>query len=114
MCSLCAALGASRYWADAAGHEAFSRDGGKLSTRAERQERVRLLGRIAAFYGVSIRDWGGSSYMLETQSGQRANVYTLSGIWSQLEELSDRLSDPLEPALLSYLGAARGTARREP
>src|SRR5580698_5470054 len=67
MCSLCAALGGSRYWADAAGHEAFSRDGGKLSTRAERQERVRLLGRIAAFYGVSIRDWGGSSYMLETQ-----------------------------------------------
>jgi hypothetical protein len=54
---------------------------------------------------VSIRDWGGSSYMLETQSGQRANVYTLSGIWSQLEELSHQPCNPLEPALLSYLGA---------
>jgi hypothetical protein len=114
MCSLCAALGGSRFWADAAGHEAFSRDGGKLSIRAEREERVHLLGRIAAFYGVSIRDWGGSSYMLETESGQRANVYTLSGIWSQLEELSDQLCDPLDPALLGYLGAAPGTGRREP
>jgi hypothetical protein len=114
MCSLCAALGGSRFWVDAAGHEAFSRDGGKLSIRAEREERVRLLGRIAAFYGVSIRDWGGSSYMLETQSGRRANVYTLSGIWSQLEELSDKPCDPLEPALLSYLDAAQCTGRHDP
>jgi hypothetical protein len=64
---------------------------------------VRILGRIAAFYAVSIRDWGGSSYMLETQSGRRANVYTLSGIWSQLEELTGKPCDPLEPALLSCL-----------
>jgi hypothetical protein len=103
VCSLCAALGGSRFWADAAGHESFSRDGGKLSIRAERQERVRILSRIAAFYGVSIRDWGGSSYMLESESGRRANVYTLNGIWSQLEELSDKPCDPLEPALLSTL-----------
>jgi len=113
MCALCAALGGSRFWTDAAGHEAFSRDGGKLSIRAERQERVRLLNSIAAFYAVSIRDWGGSSYMLENESGQRANVYNLNGIWSQLEELGGKACDPLEPGLLSYLAATQGADRSE-
>jgi hypothetical protein len=112
MCSLCAALGGSRYWTDAAGHEAFSH-GGKVTIRAEREERVRLLNRIVGFYGLAVRDWGGSSYVLESASGQRSNVYTLSGIWSQLDEAIGKPCDPLDPALLEYLSAAEGYGSHE-
>ncbi|MFG1294243.1 hypothetical protein [Xanthobacter variabilis] len=103
MCSLCAALGGSRYWTDAAGREAFSRGGHKVTLREERERRVAFLDRMLAHYGLSIRDWGGNSYVLMDRRGRRENVYNLAGIWALVDTMAATECDPLDPALLARL-----------
>jgi hypothetical protein len=106
MCSLCAALGAAREWTDAAGHDAFRYKGGKVSARLERDARVALLDRLLAVHGITIKDWGGNSYLLENRDGQRRNVYNLAGIWAVADELTHTPCDPLDPGFLDSLSRA--------
>src|ERR1700722_11570910 len=97
MCSLCSALGGSRYWTDAAGQSALEATGLKTTLMAERRRRVALLNRVLEAYGLTVSDWGGSSYVLEDRDGRTANIYNLAGIWAQADRLADRLCDPLDP-----------------
>ena len=106
MCSLCAALGASRFWTDAAGHGAFRHNGGKLTLRHEREARVALLNRLLAPFGLRIRDWGGNSYVLQNHDGRRQNVYNLNGIWAAVDALIPGGCDPLDPRFLDTLSKA--------
>ena len=103
MCSLCAALGSSRYWNDAAGHEAFRWNGGRFSLRSEREARVALLNHLLCASGVSVRDWGGNSYILQNRQGRRQNVYNLNGIWAAVDILSPGGCDPLDAGFLDAL-----------
>ncbi len=103
MCSLCAVLGGSRHWTDAAGQEPFSLDGGRVTLRAEREKRVGLLNRVLAIHGITLRDWGGTSFVLEDGAGRRENVYNLAGIWEAVHGLLGTAADPLDPALLDRL-----------
>lgn len=105
MCSLCAALGGSRYWTDAAGRDAFAGDGRKVTLRAERERRVAFLDRLLGHYGLSIRDFGGNSYVLMDRRGRRENVYNLAGMWPQVEAMAATQVDPLDAALLERLAA---------
>ncbi len=76
LCSLCAALGASRNWTDAAGQAAFSRMGNPVTLREERGRRVALLNAVLQQYGLSIADWGGNSYVMSnTRRPQREHVH---------------------------------------
>lgn len=103
MCSLCAALGGHRYWTDAAGHEAFRHNEGKVTRRGERERRVTLLNRVLSVYGLSISDWGGNSYVLHDRAGHRRNVYNLAGIWAEVDAMTDAVCDPLDSRLLETL-----------
>ena len=103
MCSLCAVLGASRNWTDAAGHDAFRRHGGKVTLRQEREARVTLLNIVLAPSGLHVRDWGGNSYVLQRRDGRQENVYNLSGIWAAVDMLSPGGCDPLDLRLLDDL-----------
>ncbi len=103
MCSLCAALGAGRDWTDAAGREEFRRHGGKVNLRNEREARVALLDRLLGAYGITVKDWGGNSYVLENRDGQRRNVYNLGGIWAAMETLRGKACDPLDQDFMERL-----------
>ena len=103
MCSLCSALGGSRYWTDAAGQGAFEKSSRRLSLITERRRRVALLNVVFEPYHLSISDWGGSSYVVENQSGRTQNVYSLAGIWAEADLLADRLCDPLDPLVIARL-----------
>jgi hypothetical protein len=103
VCSLCAALGASRNWTDAAGHAAFQRHGGKVTLRQERERLVALLNLLLAPSGLCVRDWGGNSYMLQNRDGRRENVYNLNGIWAAVDVLSPGGCDPLDSRFLNSL-----------
>lgn len=109
MCSLCAALGGSRYWTDAAGQAAFEKNGRKVSLRGERSRRVALLNRVLEPYALSISDWGGNSYVLSNAQGRTENMYTLAGIWAEADRLANRACDPLDPALIAHLDGAEAT-----
>lgn len=107
MCSLCAVLGSSTHWTDAAGRPEFERSGVKVTRRSEREKRVGLLNRILKSHGVRVLDWGGNSFVVENSEGKSENAYTLSAIWNAADRLSDPPLDPLDPGLLSrieYLG----------
>lgn len=105
MCGLCGALGGSRYWLDAAGQDQFSQGGQKVTLRSERENRIALLGPVLSHYGLAVFDWGGNSYVLTDRNGRRENVYTLTGLWEQVGQMTGQDCDPLDPALLERLQA---------
>lgn len=110
MCSLCAALGGSRNWTDAAGQAAFAKTGRTVTLREERARRVALLNVVLARYKLTISDWGGNSYVLCDFSGRTANMYTLGGIWADADRLASEPCDPLDPDLIASLDALAGGA----
>jgi hypothetical protein len=52
-------------------------------------------------HDISVRDWGGTSYVLQDAAGRRENVYNLAGIWAQIHEMLGTALDPLAPDLLA-------------
>jgi hypothetical protein len=103
MCSLCAALGGSRYWTDAAGQAAFARTGKPVTIGQERRRRVALLNRVLGQGGLSLTDWGGNSYVLSDGARRSENIYTLNSIWDAADRMGTSLFDPLDPALIARL-----------
>jgi hypothetical protein len=109
MCSLCAVLGSSRSWTDAAGRPEFAPAGHPVTHRHEREQRVALLNRLLHYYQLQIHDWGGSSYVITNAHGQSAQAYTLQGVWPAAERLAaGHGCDPLDVGLLEALEAREG------
>jgi hypothetical protein len=109
MCSLCAVLGSSRAWTDAAGRSEFAPAGHRITRRHEREQRVAFLNRVLHYYQLQIQDWGGHSYVVTNAQGKSANVYTLQGVWAAAERLVDGHGcDPLDVELLAALEARDG------
>lgn len=103
MCGLCGALGSAEYWTDAAGRPEFETGGRKVVRRHERSQRVALVDAVLKPYGLSIRDWGGNSYVLRTSLGDTRNVYNLAGVWAMADELAGVPLDPLSDQLLQAI-----------
>jgi hypothetical protein len=108
MCALCGALGASRYWTDAAGRPEFERAGAKLTRRLERSRRVDLVNAVLRAQRLALHDWGGNSYVLQNAAGRRQNVYNLAGVWAAADTLAAQPIDPLDEQLLRELEAGAG------
>jgi hypothetical protein len=110
MCSLCAVLGSSRSWTDAAGRPEWA-SAGQITRRHEREHRVALLNSVLHYYQLQIYDWGGTSYVVTNAHGKSAHAYTLQGVWAAAERLvTGHGCDPLDVDLLEVL-EARGGAR---
>lgn len=106
MCGLCAALNASRNWTDLAGKSEFSLDGRPVNVRQERNQLVGVVNRVLAHYGVSVSDWGGSSYVVTNQRRQNENVLNLNGVWAAVDALMEHeRPDPLDERFLDQLDA---------
>jgi type II secretory pathway pseudopilin PulG len=106
MCQLCGMLGGGAHWTDSAAAPAVFAARVERQTRLrERQERMRVLNAVLKHYGLGVRDWSGNAYLLTTRTGRTAIVDNLAQLWSAAERLSGRRCDPLDPALLTSLGA---------
>lgn len=104
MCGLCAALNAGRAWTDAAGRPQFSKAGSPIRASDERARLVRLANGVLQHYGLTVSDWGGSSYMVVNSAGQNENVYALAGIWESVDALlGGQSADPLDEDLITNL-----------
>lgn len=103
MCSLCAVMGGSTHWTDAAGRSEFERSGLKVTRRAEREWRVSLLNAVLSVRGVKVLDWGGNSYVLEGTTGKSRNAYTINAIWQAADDLITTPVDPLDQEFLDQL-----------
>lgn len=103
MCALCAILGSSNHWTDMAGREEFTWKGNKITRRIERNRRANLIAPVLGYYGLTLGDCGGSTYVLIDQAGRSEEVYQMDMIWSTAEKLTGKPCDPLDPQLLQYL-----------
>lgn len=61
----------------------------------ERIEQARVLNRIARPLGVTVRDWEGTQWVIESADGGSKIVASLAGVWPAIELLSRRKIDPL-------------------
>ena len=105
MCGLCGALGSNQYWTDAAGSSGFQSNGATIARRDGRRQRLSLINRLLNSRKLRIRDWGGNSYVLEDERGNKVdNVYNLAGIWTAVDlHTVGKLIDPLSAELLDEM-----------
>jgi len=112
MCALCGVLGGKGHWSDSASAPAAFAGRTEPQTRLrERQARTRLLNLVLKHYGVVVRDWSGSSYLLASRTGRTAIVETIAEVWSAAEGLSGRSCDPLDEGYLAVLANSAGATQ---
>jgi hypothetical protein len=112
MCALCGVLGGKGHWSDSASAPAAFAGRAEPQTRLrERQARTRLLNLVLKHYGVVVRDWSGSSYLLTSRTGRTAIVETIAEVWSAAEGLSGRSCDPLDEGYLAVLANSAGATQ---
>jgi hypothetical protein len=106
MCSLCGILGGQKntHWTETASNpQVFESRSERHTWHRERQERTRLVNRILQYYGLSLSDWSGNSYLLRSRTGKTAILNNLSELWPQAEKLGKKPCDPLAEDLLTSL-----------
>jgi hypothetical protein len=108
MCALCGVLGGAQHWTDAAPRPGvFTRNTDALARRRERAARVAGANRVLNLYGLKLSDWQGTSFLLSGATGRTEIIEHLAHLWSSAEAMIGRPCDPLDPALLTRLEAAR-------
>jgi len=109
MCALCGVLGASDHWADAAPRPGvFTRNADALQRRRERDRRVAAANQVLSPYRMRLADWQNTAFVLSTATGATEIVGDLGHLWAAAARLRGSPCDPLDPALLTELEAARG------
>ena len=109
MCALCGVLGGDGHWTDAAARPGvFTRNVDSLQRRRERIHRVACTQKVLGFYGLTLSDWQGTSYVLSTATGKTEIVDNLTHLWAAAEKLIGRPCDPLDPDLVGRLEATNG------
>src|SRR6201995_1000486 len=101
MCGLCGVLGGKGHWSDSAAAPAVFASRTEPQTRGRvRQARTRLLNTALKYYGVVVKDWSGSSYLLTSRTGI---VDTMADVGPAAERLAGRTIDPLDEQYLATL-----------
>ena len=108
MCSLCGVLGGRGHWTETSSHPEAFRKQMETTRRRERQDRTRLVNAILRFYGLTLSDWEGVSYVLRTHTGRTVLVENLTELWTAAETLIGKPCDPLDETLLAGLAPADG------
>lgn len=100
MCGLCGLWGETAHWTSVSARP----DDGK-SQAARLTPRLRALQqasieRAVRPFGLSVRDWSGSSWVVSNASGASEIVGSLPEVWRACETLSGRRIDPLSAPML--------------
>ncbi len=108
MCGLCGILGGKGHWTDSSTTlDAFAGRTDTHTMQRERMERTALVNRVLKPYRLSLKDWSGTSYMLQGGTGKTAMVDNLSQMWAEAERMTGQDFDPLDEALIDELAADR-------
>lgn len=115
MCVLCGELVMQVHWTDQPEHDAqygskrmIVAGEGQRERMRSRLKRVQLSNKILSYYGLSIRDWGGSRFTLSDKKGGTQIVYDLGDMWNKAELLAHKKLDPLDENFLSHIKQQSG------
>ncbi len=104
MCGLCGIFGGRGHWTETSTSPGtFASRTEAHTVRRERIDRTALVNRVLKHYGLSLKDWSGTSYVLRGGTGKTAMVDNLSQMWAQAEIMTGRDFDPLDEALIAEL-----------
>lgn len=109
MCGLCGVLGGKGHWTDSSANpDTFAERNQTHTLRRERMERTALVGGVLKYYGLGLKDWAGSSYVLSSSTGKTILVDNLSQMWAEAERISNSDCDPLDEGLIEYISGKSG------
>lgn len=108
MCVLCGEMMSAFHWSDVSFEEQSTLicSGENQKQRMhKRLERVKLLTNILEFYGLKLREWQGSKYILSNKKGRDVIVNDLGDLWHKVQELEKIVPDVFDENLLLFLKA---------
>ncbi len=110
MCILCGELIMNVHWTDQPLHDIEYRNSTRIvagsNQRARmrsRLKRVNIANKILAYYGLNMKEFNGSRYVLYDKKGSSQIVYDLGGVWNIVFDMCHKKPDPLDPDFLHFL-----------
>lgn len=110
MCVLCGELIMTVHWTDQPLHDVEYKRNKKIVVGSLSHDRMRMrlrrasiANKILSYYGLSVKEWNGSRFMLYDKKGSSEVVYDLGDMWKVAEDLSHKKLDPLDPNFLASL-----------
>ncbi|MGD9812270.1 MAG: hypothetical protein AB7U35_13220 [Sphingobium sp.] len=73
----------------------------------ERLAQIAILNRVLHPFGVSVLDWEGSQWILDSVNGSTEIVADIAAVWPAAERLSKRGVDPLSTTLIESAASVR-------
>ncbi len=106
MCVLCGELTNGLHWS-----ELEFKEQGRIVTVGSlaghrmraRLKKLRVLSQVLEFYGLGIKEWQGSQYVLSNAKGSSELVDNLGALWDRAQRLSSKPLDVLDQNLLDFL-----------
>lgn len=115
VCVLCGEMIMTVHWTDQPVHDMNYRSRTRIVAGERQRERMRLrlrrvaiANKILGYYGLTLKEWNGSRYMLCDKKGTSKVIYDLGGMWKAVSDMAHKEPDPLDPAFLSFLGERMG------
>ncbi|KGI56105.1 hypothetical protein [Campylobacter sp. MIT 97-5078] len=111
MCILCGELISSFHWSDVSFKEEkanISAGENQKERQRSRLKRAKLLGLVLAFYGLSIKEWQNSKFILSDKKGKSLIVNDLGDLWLKAEELSSKPIDIFDLNFINFLKQNHG------
>lgn len=72
-----------------------------------RDLRTKICNDLLKYYGITLREWNNSRYLMSDRKGKTYVLQNLGEIWQQAEEMVGQPIDPLDPNLLERLKQER-------
>lgn len=102
MCGLCGVLNHADHWTNG---PANNSGGGPARLLAGGRLQALAANDILSVYGLRLDSWA-DRYALRSATGKTAIVDNLGSLWVEVERITGRACDPLDPMLLAQLEAA--------
>lgn len=99
MCGLCGLWGETAHWTSVASRPDAKRGAARPTPRLRALQQASIEREVRLF-GLSVRDWSASSWIVSNASGASEIVGSLPEVWRACEALSGRRLDPLAPPML--------------
>jgi hypothetical protein len=104
MCGLCGFWRTQTHWSMRSQNpKVFGAIGYPSDLLRERSHQTAALNRVTRAFGVSVRDWESSRWILESVNGGCEIVDSIATMWPAIEMLSRCKVDPLSRSLLETL-----------
>lgn len=98
MCVLCGDMISAFHWSELDFYKDFNNERKKL-----RLKQAKLANAILKFYGLELKLWQNSKFLLSDKKGQSLIINDISSLWQEASKLCAKELDILDENLLAFL-----------